>query len=148
MTCSEHLFLLETPSREVFRGVGQIGVMSRNCPGIIVLISVDNPLNIKMESSSENHVPSWLDSLLVIILGFHGNRKIDCRRGERKIPFFSVSHHFKSSPINVQTLRHKKSSQSRKKCVSFFFFFNVNFLNAVLPVHVADRYIIRRGLLF
>lgn len=64
--------------------------------------------------------------------------------------FFSVSHHFKSSPINVQTSRHKKSSQSRKKkCVSsFFFFFNVNFLNAVLLVHVADRYIIRRGLLF
>lgn len=63
--------------------------------------------------------------------------------------FFSVSHHFKSSPINVQTSRHKKSSQSRKKkCVSSFFFFNVNFLNAVLLVHVADRYIIRRGLLF
>lgn len=63
--------------------------------------------------------------------------------------FFSVSHHFKSSPINVQTSRHKKSSQSRKKkSVSSFFFFNVNFLNAVLLVHVADRYIIRRGLLF
>lgn len=66
--------------------------------------------------------------------------------------FFSVSHHFKSSPINVQTSRHKKSSQSRKKNVFpppfFFFFFNVNFLNAVLLVHVADRYIIRRGLLF
>lgn len=64
--------------------------------------------------------------------------------------FFSVSHHFKSSPINVQTSRHKKSSQSRKKMFPppFFFFFNVNFLNAVLLVHVADRYIIRRGLLF
>lgn len=65
--------------------------------------------------------------------------------------FFSVSHHFKSSPINVQTSRHKKSSQSRKKMcflLLFFFFFNVNFLNAVLLVHVADRYIIRRGLLF
>lgn len=63
--------------------------------------------------------------------------------------FFSVSHHFKSSPINVQTSRHKKSSQSRKKKVfPPFFFFNVNFLNAVLLVHVADRYIIRRGLLF
>lgn len=64
--------------------------------------------------------------------------------------FFSVSHHFKSSPINVQTSRHKKSSQSRKKNVfpPPFFFFNVNFLNAVLLVHVAGRYIIRRGLLF
>lgn len=63
--------------------------------------------------------------------------------------FFSVSHHFKSSPINVQTSRHKKSSQSRKKKMCFLlFFFNVNFLNAVLLVHVADRYIIRHGLLF
>lgn len=65
MTRREHLFLLETSSREVFRGASQIGVMSRNGPpGIIALISVGDPLNIKMESSSENHVTSWLDPLL------------------------------------------------------------------------------------
>lgn len=63
MTRSEHLFLLETSSREVFRGASQIGVMSHKGPPRENSF-VGDPLNIKMESSSENHVTSWLDSLL------------------------------------------------------------------------------------
>lgn len=65
----------------------------------------------------------------------------------REKSLFSVSH-IANPPQPTFKPYDTRSQVKVEKNVFPSFFFNVNFLNAVLPVHVADRYIIRRGLLF